>query len=133
MILIIFSIGQLVIVCAPRSELSELAVRFWKHEYKRPYHLAPTVTGVLDKMEVTYTVEVPGKLPFDMTECFKEEFKDPAHRKLVEFTAQTKMAQYPASVFQVSVDYLYSIAEGKPDQVIIDHAVQWMVVKHKQK
>ena len=84
-------------------------------------------------MEVSYTLEIPNKMPLDMTGCFKDGFKDPAHRIVVDFIAQTKMAQYPASVFQVSVDYLYSIAEGKPDQVVIDHAIQWLVVKHKQK
>ena len=82
-------------------------------------------------MEVTYTMETPSKLPLDMTQCFKEEFNSPSHRIVVDFISQTKMAQYPASVFQVSIDYLYSIAEGKPDQVVVDHAVQWLVVKHK--
>ena len=111
--------------------MCELSARFWEHEYKRPFHLAPSVTSFLDKMEVTYTMETPSKLPLDMTQCFKEEFNSPSHRIVVDFISQTKMAQYPASVFQVSIDYLYSIAEGKPDQVVVDHAVQWLVVKHK--
>ena len=95
------------------------------------FQVTSSVTSALDNMEVTYTMETPADIGLDLTPCFKEEFKHPFHKVVLDFIAQTKMAQYPPTVFQVSVDYLRSIAQGKPDKYVINHAVNWLVVEHK--
>ena len=124
-------LGLLAIVSPPTNPLCELCVRFWLHEYKRVFQVTSSVTSALDNMEVTYTMETPADIGLDLTPCFKEEFKHPFHKVVLDFIAQTKMAQYPPTVFQVSVDYLHSIAQGKPDKYVINHAVNWLVVEHK--
>ena len=51
----------------------------------------------------------------DLTECFKNHFKEPRHMYVLDFLTHTKMDRYPA-IIQTSIDYLSSVARGKPEQ-----------------
>ena len=97
---------------------------------KRPYHFTSSVTSVLDEMNVAYTLQSPSDIQIDLTECFREGFDHPSHSLVLDFIAQTKMSQYPASVRQVCIDYLQSIALGKPKQFVVNYSLDWLIVKY---
>ena len=122
----------MVIISPPSNPLCELCERFWVHENKRPFQATSSITSTLDTMRVTYSVETPPNILLDLTDCFADGFQHPIHRMNLDFIAQTKLSQYPASVAQTCIDYLYSIAQGKPAQCLIEHAVNWLVVEHRE-
>ena len=52
----------------------------------------------------------------DLTDCFKNEFKEPRHKYLLDFLTHTRMDRYPPAVTQTCIDYLSSVAIGKPEE-----------------
>lgn len=122
----------MIIVIAPVNPLNELCSRFWFHEYKRPYYTSVDIKRALDEMEVSYSVETPSSIYLDMTKFFAECNSSP-HKLALDFIAQTKLSQYPDIVTQICVDYLKSIAHGKPRKYLIDPPISCIIVEHKQK
>ena len=57
----------------------------------------------------------------NLTECFKDGFKKPQHKHLLDFIAHTKLERYPPAVAQTCIDYLSSVVvvRGKPEQYIV--------------
>ena len=52
----------------------------------------------------------------DLTDCFKNEFKEPHHKYLLDFFTHTRLDRYPPAVAQTCIDYLSSVAIGKPEE-----------------
>ena len=52
----------------------------------------------------------------DITDCFKNDFKEPRHKYVLDFSTHTRMDRYPPAVAQTCIDYLSSAAKGKPEQ-----------------
>ena len=63
----------------------------------------------------------------DLTECFKEGFKEPHQRFLLDFIAHTKLQRYPEEFSQVCIDYTESVAVGKPEHYIIHFSAAFIV------
>ena len=56
----------------------------------------------------------------DMTECFQDNFQKPHQKGVLNFlTQQADIDVYPPAVGQLAIDYLYSIAEGLPEKVLV--------------
>ena len=55
----------------------------------------------------------------DFTECLKNNFKKPAHLSILRFISHTNIECYPPAVAQTCIDYLASVAKGKPNEYLI--------------
>ena len=54
----------------------------------------------------------------DLTEHFQDRFKKPHQRRLLDFMTHTKMEYCPKQIYQTCVDYLASVAVGKPERYV---------------
>ena len=112
----LLSVGHtLIAINKSPSPNSELYQRFWLHEHKWPMKLSDSVIESLNTLGDKYEVEaVEGD--DDLTECFKHHFKERHHKYVLDFLTHTKMDRYPAAITQTCIDYLSSVARGKPEQ-----------------
>lgn len=105
----------LIAVTKSRSPNSELYWRFWLHEHKWPLQFSDSIIESLNTLGENYEVELVEGCN-DMTGCFKNNFKEPQHKYVLDFLAHTKIDRYPPAVIQTCIDYLSSVANGKPEQ-----------------
>ena len=85
------------------------------YENMWPLKLSDFILCGLDHLGIKYEVSsVEGAN--DMTESFKDNFQQPRHKYLLDFVTHTKMDRYPPVVAQTCIDYLSSVAQGKPEQ-----------------
>ena len=104
----------LIVVMKSHSPNSQLYRRFWLHEHKWPLKFSDSVIESLNTLGAKHEVDlVEGYV--DLTECFKKEFKEPRHKYLLDFITHTRMDHYPPAVAQTCIDYLSSVAIGKPE------------------
>lgn len=68
--------------------------------------------GIKHDMEI-----VPGDI--DLTESFKDGFTKSHQKCMLEFLTHTKTDRYPPAVAQACVDYLSSVAVGKPERYMV--------------
>ena len=54
-----------------------------------------------------------------LAECFKDGFDKPHHKYLLEFVTHINLEHYPPVVAQTCIDYLSSVAKGKPEQYVV--------------
>ena len=73
-----------------------------------------TIVKILDNHGVKYEMDII-EGSSDMTECFKDGFKKPSYKYLLDFITHTKLERYPA-IAQTCIDFLSSVAKGKPEQ-----------------
>ena len=104
----------LIVLTKPRSPNSELYRRFWLHEHKWPLKFSDSVVESLATLGEKYTVELVEGFT-DLTDCFKNDFKEPRHKYVLDFATHTRMDRYPPDVAQTCIDYLSSVAVGKPE------------------
>ena len=105
----------LIAIAKPHSPNSELYRRFWLHEHKWPLKFSDSIIESLNTLDETYEIEsIEGDS--NLTDCFKNDFKEPRHKYLLDFTTHTRMDRYPPAVTQTCIDYLSSVATGKPEQ-----------------
>ena len=121
--------GCLMIVNAHRYPLSELYDRFWLHEHKKPLWFSDTILNVLDKMGIAYRVKV-SQGPCDVSHCFKRGFEHPSDHYFLDHITHTKMRKHPPTAVQTCIDYLSSIAEGKPEKYILTEVSDVIFVKN---
>ena len=121
--------GCLVIVNAHRYPLSELYDRFWLHEQKKPLWFSDSILNVLEKMAITYHVEV-SQGPCDVSHCFKRGFEHPSDHYFLDHITHTKMRKHSPTVVQTCIDYLSSIAEGKPEKYILTEVSDVIFIKN---
>ena len=111
-------IGQVLLVVVSKDPYNELFHRFWLKEKKRHVCFSTDVMKCLDDMGLEYTVEYTDGVN-DLSQCFEDGFKHPHQKSVLDFIAQTKMEQYPPRVVETSINYLSSIAYGKPKHTLI--------------
>lgn len=121
--------GCLIIVNAHRYPLSELYDRFWLHEHKKPLWFSDSILNVLEKMAITYHVEV-SQGPCDVSHCFKRGFEHPSDHYFLDHITHTKMRKHSPTVVQTCIDYLSSIAEGKPEKYILTEVSDVIFIKN---
>ena len=88
--------------------------RFWLHEHQWPLKFSDSVIESLATLGEKYTVELVEGFT-DLTDCFKNDFKEPRHKYVLDFATHTRMDRYPPDVAQTCIDYLSSVAVGKPE------------------
>ena len=104
----------LIVVSKSHSPNSELYWRFWLHEHKWPLKFSNSIIESLNTLGENYEVELVEGCN-DMTDCFKSNFKEPHHKYLLDYLTHTKVERYPPAVAQTCIDYLLSVAKGKPE------------------
>ena len=110
------SVGHtLIVITKSQSPNSELYWRFWLHEHKWPLKFSDSVIESLNTLGEKYEVElVEGYI--DLADCFKNDFKEPQYKYVLDFATHTRMDRYPTAITQTCIDYLLSAAIGKPEQ-----------------
>ena len=68
----------------------------------------------------------------DMTESFKVGFDKPPHKYLLDFVTHTKLERYPPAVAQTCIDYLSSVAKGKPQQYKVPRSTAIIICRNQQ-
>ena len=87
--------------------------------------LDDSVMESLSELGIPYKVEfVPGEL--DFTESFKDDFQKPKHKFLLDFVAHTKLIRYPPEIGKLCIDFIASVAVGKPDRYIMPFDVAFI-------
>ena len=80
--------------------------------------LDDSVMENLSELGIPYKVEsIAGEL--DFTECFKDNFQKPGQKFLLDFLAHTKLIRYPPEIGKLCIDFIASVAVGKPDRYIM--------------
>ena len=80
------------------------------------------VVETLNNLGIHYESQlIDGEL--DLTEHFQDGFKKPHQRFLLDFLTHTKLQRYPEEIFQACIDYLESVAVGKPERYTIHFSV----------
>ena len=116
LIVLILSTGHtLIVISQSHSPTSELYWRFWFHEHKWPLQFSDSVIKSLNTLGEEYEMELVEGYN-DITDCFKNDFKEPRHKYVLDFSTHTRMDRYPPAVAQTCIDYLSSAAKGKPEQ-----------------
>ena len=105
--------GCLMIINAHRDQLNEIAYRFWLQEHKRPLWYTHDIKNVLEEMGITYHLQASSG-PFIIS-----QFQSPSDLYLLNFLAHAKLDRYPPIVAQKCIEYFYSIAEGKPEMLLL--------------
>ena len=84
---------------------------------------------MLDKLGIKYKVEmIKGEV--DFTEYFRDEFQKSNQKHILDFATHTKIERYPPAVSQTCMDYLASIATGKPKKYILPFSTDIIVIKN---
>ena len=113
---IVLSTGHtLIVIAQSHSPSSELYWRFWLHEHKWPLQFSDSVIESLNTLGEEYEMELVEAYN-DLTDCFKNDFKGSSDKYILDFLAHTRMDCYPPAVAQTCIDYLSSVAKGKPEQ-----------------
>ena len=66
----------------------------------------------------------------DFTQSFRDGFRKPSQRFLLDFMTHSRMDRYPRSISELCVEYLRTAAIGKPDKCIIPFNVAFIVFKN---
>ena len=110
--------GCLMIVNAHRYPLNEIAYRFWLQEHNRPLWYTHDIKSVLEELGIAYHLRASSG-PIDISNLFRSDFQSPSDLCVINFLAHTKLDRYPPTVTQKCIEYFYSIAEGKPETVVL--------------
>ena len=116
----------MVLLDSEQSPKTQLFSRFWLHEHKWAMSFADSVVRVLSSQTKKFDMETIIGFE-DFTECFKDDFEKPAHKKLLGFLTHTDIEQYPPAVVKTCIDYLASVAEGKPREYKLQRATSIIV------
>jgi SAM-dependent methyltransferase len=127
--------GLLVVIHANKSPANnttsgELYHRFWLHEHKRPLWFTPSITQALDSLGVSYTRDSTAGV-IDLTSCFMGGFQQPNHKRILDFMAHAKLSSYPPAIAETCIQYLSSIAYGKPEKFLIPHIADVLLIEGK--
>ena len=116
----------LIAVTESHSPNSELYWRFWLKEHKWPLKFSDSIIESLNTLGETYEIE--SIVGYDnLTDHFKNNFKEPHHKYLLDFLTHTKMDRYPPAVTQTCIDYLYSVATGKPEEYKVPRTTAFII------
>ena len=120
--------GLLVIIHANEKISAELLHRFWNHTHKSQLWFTPSIIQALDNLGASYTRDsVDGVL--DLTSCFMGGFQQPKQKQVLDFLAHAKMSCYPPAIAETCIEYLSSIAYGKPEKFLIAHRADVILIE----
>ena len=108
----------------------KILCRFWLHEHGWPYKLSDSVTDSLDTLGIEYKTESPIYAEIDCTDCFRDEFQKPHQKFILDFMTHTKLERYPPEISRLCIEYLASVAIGKPKQYLIQCSSAFIVCKN---
>ena len=105
---------MLILLTTSQSPRTKLCRRFWMHENGWPITLLDKVVETLNELGIHYESQlIDGEL--NLTSHFRDGFKKPHQRFLLDFLTYTKLQRYPEEISQACIDYLESVAVGKPE------------------
>ena len=104
--------------------------RFWLHEHGWPMKLSDSVTDNLDTLGIEYKTELIS-LEMDCTDCFRDEFQKPYQKALLDFMIHVKLERYPPEISQLCIEYLASVAIGKPKQYLLQCSIVFIACKNE--
>ena len=117
---------MIIVITKSRSPTNQLYSRFWLHEHQWPLKFSDSVIETLDNLGIKYEMDlIEGEN--DLTECFKDGFQKPHQKHILEFITHTRMDCYPPAVAQTCIDYLSSVAKGKPKEHKIPRVTAFIV------
>ena len=126
--------GVALIFHACPAPINQLYRRFWFHEHQHPIKFSDDVTNALTTMGIRYR-QLETKTPFDLTDCFEDDFQLPHQKHILDFLTHTKLNRYPPTIRKTCVEYLSSIATGKPQEyslvrvgAVIDISKDWQTL-----
>ena len=108
----------------------KILCQFWLHEHGWPYKLSDSVTDNLDALGIEYKTESI-YAEMDCTDCFRDEFQKPHQKAFLNFMIHTKLECYPPEISQLCIEYLASVAIGKPKQYLIQCSCAFIVCKNE--
>ena len=119
---------MIIVIAGSQSANSQLYRRFWYHKHKWPQQTSDSITESLDLAQgLKYEVEmVEGD--FDVTESFKDGFTKPHQKHILDYLTHTKVDRYPPAVSQTCVDYLSSVAKGRPEEYRVPRTIMVIVI-----
>ena len=110
--------GKLVIINCRRCTSNEILHRMWLHENNAPLMYLSDISQVLSKMDLQYNCE---KLNFfsDLTKFFKDEFKSPLSKAVLDFLSHANLSRYPPEVSDTCVEFLREVCTGQPENFLM--------------
>ena len=92
--------------------------------------LSDVATECLDALGIEYKTDViDGEL--DLTEYLRDRFQKPHQKLFLDFIFHTRLECYPPEISQLCVEFLASVAIGKPEQYILPFSVAFIACKKK--
>jgi hypothetical protein len=79
---------------------------------------------------VSYTRESTAGV-IDLTSYFMGGFQQANHKRILDFMAHAKLSSYPPAIAETCIEYLSSIAYGKPEKFLIPHIADVMLIEGK--
>ena len=119
--------GELLIISSSRQSFDNLITRFWHHQHKQELNTTEMIVSALQEMSIKYKV-IRQSLVFDLTQCFQERFDTQYSQQILDHLTLVKLSDYAPEVSQACVEYLRTIAEGKPDKYLITSVCDMIVV-----
>ena len=110
---------EVIVLSATQDPLNQLFLRFWSRENKCRLTFAEDVMALLRGLKIPYATDrISGEI--DLTKCFNDGFKETCHKWVLNFLIHAKLSNFPPSVTEICIEYLSSVAQGKPEKHIIE-------------
>lgn len=122
-----FIYADTIIVTAAQNPINELFRRFWFHENKCNVNFAHNVSDNLMQLNIPYKEEEI-ICNLDFTKCFMNGFQDQRDMWILDFVTHSMLSKYPLPVQETCIQYISSIAQGKPDKYIVERNAQIIIL-----
>ena len=119
--------AETIIVTAAQNPINELFRCFWFHENKCNVNFAHNVLDHLMQLSIPYKMEEIA-CNLDFTNCFKDGFQDQRNAWILDFITHSTLTKYPPPVQETCIQYVSSIAQGKPDKYIVERNAQIIIL-----
>ena len=81
----------------------------------------------LSQLDISHKVEEVAS-SLDFTKCFKSGFQDQKSVWILDFITHSTLSKYSPLVMQTCIDYISSIAQGKPHKYIVERNAQIIIL-----
>ena len=110
--------GRCVVIAAPPNLLTNLIMRFWRHEGKHDLWTMDDAVKVLQDIGIPYQIqEVCTKL--DLSSCFKDGWSSNASRFVLDFFCGINLTRYPDNISKLCIAYLTAAASEGPGEFVL--------------
>ena len=107
-----------------------ITYHFWLHEHGWPMKLSDSITESLNTLGIKYKTESI-YTALDCTDSFRDEFQKPRQKNFLDFLVHVKLERYPPEISQLCIEYLDSVAIGKPKQYLLQCSLDFIVYKNE--